>query len=266
MIRIVLIGAGDIAQKLAGHSRNSLVQTEWGDVSFSNTRIGDADIYSAHRHSHKHAVSAHNVNYRALIAAAKELRPECVLGLSVCGSLCDDIRVGDIVFPSQIIDMTAKRQDSFYNADGDVRHIDVFNPICVQKYAGINNALAQEKAAMHFERTIVCVDGPRLSTRAETRFFQMIGAECINMSIAPEAFLARELGLCYVAISLVSDIANSDQSPANVADMFSDIATFEHRMQECVVKLLSSDCLRSWLRRSCHCDEAPRRGRVLLTA
>jgi 5'-methylthioadenosine phosphorylase len=120
------------------------------------------------------------------------------------GSLREDIKPGHLVFPDQFIDRTTKRKSTFFDGH-EVCHISVADPFC----ATLRTILAQTAETLglahHKEGTVVTIEGPRFSTRAESRMFRQWGADVINMSTVPEVVLAREAGICYATIAMSTD-------------------------------------------------------------
>jgi 5'-methylthioadenosine phosphorylase len=156
------------------------------------------------RHGRKHELPPHRINYRANVWAMKELGVTRIFGPCAVGSLRADVEPGHFVVCDQLVDRTTGRPDTFY--DGPVTtHISFADPYCPTMR---DVTTAQGRALdlpVHDRGTVVVVQGPRFSTRAESAWFQGQGWEVINMTQYPEAPLARELELCYANISLVTD-------------------------------------------------------------
>jgi 5'-methylthioadenosine phosphorylase len=134
----------------------------------------------------------------------KELGVERVLGPNACGSLQPDVKPGDFVVCDQLVDRTRDRPNTFY--DGPVTtHISFADPYCPTMRAEAISAGHRLGIPMHDRGTVVVIEGPRFSTRAESTWFAAAGWEVINMTQYPEALLARELELCYANISLITD-------------------------------------------------------------
>ena len=156
------------------------------------------------RHGVKHEFPPHAVPYRANLWALKELGVQRVLGPCAVGSLQATVRPGDFVVGDQLVDRTSGRQATFY--DGPVTtHVSFADPYC-PVLRDIAVACGREQGlSLHPRGTVVVVEGPRFSTRAESRFYSQQGWEIINMTQYPEALLARELEMCYANLSLVTD-------------------------------------------------------------
>lgn len=156
------------------------------------------------RHGSRHQYPPHMVNYRANVYAMKQLGVTRLIGPCASGSLQVYVKPGDFVLCDQYVDRTSGRKDTFY--DGPVStHVSAAEPYCgelrqiaarVGRDIGIN---------IHEKGTVVVIQGPRFSTKAESRWFASQGWEVINMTQYPEAHLARELEMCYLNISLITD-------------------------------------------------------------
>ena len=156
------------------------------------------------RHGKDHQLPPHMINYRANVWAMKELGVTRIIGPNACGSLQPGVKPGDFVICDQFVDRTWGRIDTFY--DGPITtHVSSADPYCPTM-----RAVAVEQAdalgiTVHPKGTVVVIQGPRFSTRAESRWFASQGWEVINMTQYPECYLARELGICYCNISLITD-------------------------------------------------------------
>jgi len=156
------------------------------------------------RHGVKHEFPPHAVPYRANVWALKELGVQRVLGPCAVGSLQASVKPGDFVVGDQLVDRTSGRPATFY--DGPVTtHVSFADPYC-PVLRDVAVACGREQGlSLHPRGTVVVVEGPRFSTRAESRFYSQQGWEIINMTQFPEVLLARELEMCYANISLVTD-------------------------------------------------------------
>jgi 5'-methylthioadenosine phosphorylase len=166
--------------------------------------VGDKRVAFIPRHGLEHQYPPHRIPYKANLWAMKELGVQRVLGPNACGSLQRDVKPGDFVICDQMIDRTRDRPNTFY--DGPVTtHISFADPYC-DTMRGVAVERGRELGIPIHERgTVVVIEGPRFSTRAESAWFAGAGWEVINMTQYPECVLARELELCYGNISLITD-------------------------------------------------------------
>lgn len=240
-MRIGMIGGGDTLAALGIAYEERLCRTPYGDASapMRAGRYGPHEIFSMLRHGAGHRVAAHQVNYRANIWAFHEQQVDLLLGLSICGSLTTDIALGTLAIYDQIIDFTRTRRSTFYDDGTEVRNVDVGEPVCDRAHRARVVNLVQAAGVPCVDRgTMVVIEGPRFSTRAENQMFRVLGGSFITMSAAPEAFLARELGLCYVPMSLVTDhdVAGADRVTVDLIGQ--SVAAFRTRIPEAVSALL----------------------------
>ena len=166
--------------------------------------VGGKRVAFMPRHGLRHEFPPHRVPYKANAWAMKELGVARVLGPNACGSLQPSVKPGDFVICDQLVDRTHDRPNTFYDGP-ETTHISFADPYCptmreVSVAAGHGLGIP-----MHDRGTVVVIEGPRFSTRAESAWFASAGWEVINMTQYPEALLARELELCYANISLITD-------------------------------------------------------------
>ena len=182
------------------------ISTPYGDPSSKLIlgNIADISIVILSRHGPGHSINPTNVNYRANIWGLKEEGCTHILAATACGSLREQIAPGHFVFPDQFIDRTSKRISTFFDGS-DVRHVSMGNPFSTK----MRNCLVEACKSLGFEHhnggTVVTIEGPRFSTKAESMLFRSWGCDLINMSTVPEICLARELELEYQSIAMSTD-------------------------------------------------------------
>jgi 5'-methylthioadenosine phosphorylase len=182
------------------------VQTPYGEPSAAPVigDVGGVRVAFIPRHGQKHEYPPHRVPYQANVWAMKTLGVKRVLGPNACGSLQPHVKPGDFVICDQLVDRTHDRPNTFY--DGPVTtHISFADPYCPTMRDVVVAAGRELQIPIHDHGTVVVIEGPRFSTRAESAWFASAGWEVINMTQYPEAVLARELELCYANISLITD-------------------------------------------------------------
>ena len=156
------------------------------------------------RHGPGHAVPAHRVNYRANLWALRRLGVRRVLAPCSVGSLQPEVKPGDFVVCDQLVDRTSGRSDTYF--DGPLpAHVSFADPYCPELGEVVVEAARAEGVTVHGSGTVVVIQGPRFSTRAESRWFSSAGWQVVNMTQYPESVLARELGMCYSGLALVTD-------------------------------------------------------------
>lgn len=167
-------------------------------------KAGGVEVILLLRHGKGHRIRPSAVNYRANVWALKDEGVTHVIATTACGSLREEIEPGHLVFPDQFIDFTKQRRSTFHEGD-QVAHIAVADPFC-PRLRDILIETALDKGIVHHPAgTLVTIEGPRFSTRAESRMFRLLGGDVINMSVVPEAVLAREVGICYAVVAMSTD-------------------------------------------------------------
>src|SRR5438874_11230831 len=172
--------------------------------SIALAAIGGRRVACLPRHGHNHEVSAPFVNYRANVWAMHELGVKRIIGPSAVGSLKPDLHPGDLVIPDQFFDRTSGRADTYYPGP-DVVHMSAADPYCPELRELASRIAEQQLLRFQPSGTVVVVQGPRFSTRAESRWFSRMGWDIVGMTQYPEVILARELEMCYLNLSLVTD-------------------------------------------------------------
>ena len=206
-MKIGIIGGSGLEDpKIIDGAHEVSVSTEFGNPSSQLTvgKIKGIDVAILARHGRKHSIIPSNVNYRANIAALKEQGCTHIIGTTACGSLKEEIKPGHFVFCDQFIDRTAKRHQTFYDA-GKVCHIPMAEPFCPKLRSVLAESARSLNMDFHAKGTVITIEGPRFSTKAESHLFRQWNADVINMSTVPEAVLAREAGLCYAIIAMSTD-------------------------------------------------------------
>jgi len=156
------------------------------------------------RHGLGHHISPTEVNYRANIYAMKIIGVNQVISVSACGSLRDDYAPGHIVIPDQLFDFTRSRARSFFG-EGLVVHVSSADPFCNDLSSQLYNAVSASGGTVHQGGSLITIEGPRFSTKAESNVYRSWGMSIIGMTSSPEAFLAREAELCYATMAHVTD-------------------------------------------------------------
>jgi 5'-methylthioadenosine phosphorylase len=169
------------------------------------------------RHGIGHILNPSEVNYRANIYALKVLGVKKIISISACGSLREDYSPGEIVIPDQLFDFTKGRKRTFFE-NGCVAHISCANPFCQSLRSMTIDSLKSNDTIVHNNGTLITIEGPRFSTRAESNLFRAWGMSIIGMTASPEAFLAREAEMCYVTFAHVTDydVWHISEEPVNV--------------------------------------------------
>ena len=206
-VKVGIIGGSGVDDpKIMKDSKKIKVHTPYGAASdlVIVGKVKGIDAAVIPRHGDSHRLNPTNVNYRANIWAMKELGVTHIIAPTACGSLREDIKPGHLVFIDQFIDRTTKRNQTFYEGV-EVCHISMADPFCSKIRAILIETANSLGIAHHKKGTIVTIEGPRFSTRAESNLFRSWNCDVINMTTVPEAVLSREAGICYQPIAMSTD-------------------------------------------------------------
>jgi 5'-methylthioadenosine phosphorylase len=197
--------------------RSMDVDTPYGPTS-APVLVGALDgrtIAFLPRHGIGHRLMPSEVPYRANVFALKSLGVERIVSVSACGSLRQELVPGNIVIPDQLFDYTKGRARTFFGA-GVVAHLSTPDPFCAELSGQLQVAVLAAGGTVHRGGTFLTIEGPRFSTKAESRVFRSWGMSLIGMTTAPEAFLAREAEICYAVMAHVTDYDVWHESAAPV--------------------------------------------------
>jgi 5'-methylthioadenosine phosphorylase len=209
MAKVGIIGGSGLDNpKLLQAAIETDVETPYGKPSSLPTvgKIEGVDVVIISRHGKEHQFSPTQVNFRANIHALKELGATHIVATTACGSLREEIGRGDFVLMDQFIDFTKHRINTFHESfEKEAVHTPMADPFDAELRKIVYNTSAELGYTTHNGGTMVTIEGPRFSTRAESNMFRMWGADVINMSTATEVALANEAGIPYVGIAMSTD-------------------------------------------------------------
>ncbi|MHB8780553.1 MAG: S-methyl-5'-thioadenosine phosphorylase [Candidatus Geothermincolia bacterium] len=243
---------------LLTESREFAVNTPYGPPSDRIT-IGDVAgrrVAFLPRHGRMHQLPPHRIEYRANLWAMKELGVRRILAPGACGSLQADIEPGCFVICDQFVDRTSGRRHTFYDGPAAV-HLSMDEPYCPQLRKIATQTAASLKIPVRGAGTAVIVQGPRFSTKAESRWFTQMGWSVVNMTQYPEVVLARELEICYLNISLVTDwdvglVGEPGVKPVTANEVHRVFAENNQKLRDLIYELIPAIPLV----RGCGCGEA----------
>lgn len=184
------------------------LDTPYGAPSSELTsgQINGVEVVLLARHGKQHQFSPSQVNYRANIFALKEQKVTHILATTACGSLRQEIDRGHFVIVDQFIDFTRHRKVTFFESfENGAKHTAMADPFDIELRKILFETSQELGFASHNGGTVITIEGPRFSTRAESKMFRLWGADVINMSVAPEAILANEAGIPYAVIAMSTD-------------------------------------------------------------
>ena len=249
----IIGGTGLYDPKLLKNAQEVEVNTPYGAPSDSFTvgELAGRQVAFLARHGRKHTIRPTDVNSRANMYAFKKLGVKWVLAVSTVGSLKEEFKPGELAFVDQFIDRTTRREQSFYMQD-KVCHISVADPMCPEIRKTLISVARKAKISAHQTGTYVCIEGPRFSTKAESRMFQMWGADVVGMTLVPECVLAREAELCYATTAMITDYDCWKDHPVSTEEI---INTMRINVEK-VKTILMGTVAALPKERACGCKEA----------
>ena len=249
----VIGGTGLYDPNLLKNAKEIDVETPYGKPS-DNITVGELNgktVAFLPRHGKKHTIRPTDINVRANIFALKKLGVKRILAPSTVGSLREEYHPGEIAFIDQFIDRTTKREQSFYSKD-KVCHISVAEPMCPELRKNLIDVAKDLGVIMHQTGTYVCIEGPRFSTKAESKMYRQWGADVVGMTLVPECVLAREAEICYANISTVTDYDVWKDHVVSVDDILATMKSNIENVKRIIsrtIEKMPSEC-------ECACNQA----------
>ena len=226
---IGLIG-GSGFEELLEERKPEIIKTPYGLVEAYEGRVRDVSVLFIPRHGRKHEFPPHRVNYRANIFALRRKGVLKVVSTSAVGAINPDLKPGDLVLPDQFLDFTKGRPYTFY--DDLVVHVDVSRPYSSKLRSILEGAARRLGLKVRNGATYVATEGPRFETPAEISAYRLLGGDIVGMTGIPEVILARELGLCYATIAIVTNYAAGLQERLSQEEVFEVTKRAESSVKE----------------------------------
>jgi len=249
----IIGGTGLYDPKLLKNVEEVTVDTPYGAPSDAITigELAGRHVAFLPRHAKKHTIRPTDINSRANIFALKKLGVQRILAPSAVGSLKEDYKPGDIAFVDQFIDRTTRREQSFYTKK-KVCHISVAEPMCTELRQTLIAIAKEIGIRAHPTGTYVCIEGPRFSTKAESRLFRSWGADVIGMTLVPECVLAREAEVCYASIATITDYDVWKDHPVSADEVVATMKASVEKVKRIILETVS----RLPKERDCGCKDA----------
>lgn len=253
-MKIAVIGGTGCYEFIPGEVTTEGVVTPYGAAAVDRGQVGGVEVAFIPRHGREHAVPPHKVNYRANIAALRELGVRSILATAAVGTMCEAMPPGSLALLAQFLDFTRGRKGTFYDgADGQVVHADMTQPYCPHLRAELLAAAEAIGESMVIEAVYVCAEGPRFETPAEISMFRKLGGDLVGMTGVPEVVLAREAGICYASVAICTNWA-AGVTPTRVEhEQVSDF-TVQHTPR---VVALFKEVISVHQEIACQCRERP---------
>jgi len=246
-----LIGGTGVERLSLDKVTEITVDTPYGSIPIQTGTIGEVELAFLKRHGAGHAIPPHRINYRGNIWALRELGVKKILATGAVGSISTAHKTGTVVLVDQFLDFTKTRSHTFYEGgEQGVLHVDVSEPYCPDLRKTIR--MGAESIGLQIQEggVYVCTEGPRFETPAEINMFRMLGGHLVGMTGVPEVVLARELGLCYATIALVTNAAAGiSEEPLTHAEVMATM----NMLGTTVAELIENTCKYLKSEQSCFC-------------
>ncbi len=218
MPRVAIIGGSGLEGLLEG-SRIVRLETPYGSAPpISLGSVGEQEVAFLPRHGPNHDLPPHKVNYRANLAALKQLRVERIIATNAVGAINKSYNPGDLAVPVDILDMTKSRATTYFDS-APVTHIDVSQPYCPDLRKTLIESSKSADVKVWDESILAATEGPRYETPVEIRMLRTLGSDIVGMTGAPEVFLAREQEMCYAALCFISNRAAGMQDSLSALEV-----------------------------------------------
>ncbi|RNC63131.1 MAG: S-methyl-5'-thioinosine phosphorylase [Candidatus Dichloromethanomonas elyunquensis] len=246
-----LIGGTGMDHLSLDRKKDITVDTPYGAVSLQTGEISGVEMVFLRRHGSGHTVPPHRINYRGNIWALKKLGVRKILATGAVGSIYPDYRIGDIVLVDQFLDFTKNRPQTFFDGgERGVLHVDVSEPYCPDLRKTILFGAQSIGVEVKTAGVYVCTEGPRFETPAEIKMYSILGGHLVGMTGVPEVVLARELGICYAAVALVTnEAAGISKQPLTHAEVTATM----NMLGITAAKLINSTCRHLTKEQYCYC-------------
>lgn len=243
---IAIIGGSGLYSMFQGGDATTVrAQTDHGPPSapIEVAHVGSRPVAFLARHGAHHEFPPHAIPYRANVAALRDLGVRQIVAPCAVGSFRTDLTPGTLVVPDQLVDQTRGRSQTIHDRfGGGTFHARFAEPYCDRMRRSVLAAAAAQGWPAHDGGDLVVIDGPRFSTRAEATWYAAQGWSLVNMTGHPEAVLARELGMCYVSVALVTDHAANLRTGAGVSEeeVYETFARHTARLRDVLLETVSS--------------------------
>ncbi|RLE51237.1 MAG: S-methyl-5'-thioadenosine phosphorylase [Candidatus Methanomethylicota archaeon] len=216
-VRIAIIGGSGLERALES-GEEKRIKTPYGEVSITIGTLGGEKVAFIPRHGRHHEKPPHKVNYRGNIWALSQLGVERILASNAVGGIRDGLKPGDFVIVHDFIDLTKSRPLTFYDGP-KVVHVDMTEPYCPELRKVLVRVARRLPVRVWDSGVYACTEGPRFETPAEIRMLRLLGADVVGMTSVPEVVLARELGICYATVCVVTNYAAGMQERITASEV-----------------------------------------------
>jgi len=250
-VRIGLIGGSGFENLVRGGDTKRLGTPYGPSPNITVAEVNGVGIAFLPRHGASHENPPHKVNYRANLWSLKQLGVERIIATNAVGAMRESYKPGDLAIPLDLVDFTRLRAQTFYDAE-PVVHVDVTDVYCPEIRKTLIEVAGRSSRKVWNESVLACTDGPRYETPAEIRMMRNAGCDIVGMTSAPEAFLARELEMCYGGVSFVTNMAAGMQKALSAIE----VTELAKKVLPEVESLIRDAIVRVPKERACRCAKA----------
>lgn len=229
------------------------VKTKYGEVELDILKIQGEEIVFLARHGKDHSVPPHLINYRANMRALKEIGVKYIYATAAVGSCNENYGPGDVVIIKDFLDFTKSRPVTFFEGGKEpVKHVDMSDPYCRNLREKFISISKNEGLDIKGEAVYVCTEGPRFETAQEIKMFKKLGGDVVGMTNVPEVVLAKELGICYSTIGIISNWCTGMVGNIALHDIQETIEGNKEKITEVFIKIFQEDLTED----NCNCTNS----------
>jgi 5'-methylthioadenosine phosphorylase len=236
-----------------GESIRKIVKTKYGEVELDILNIDGEEIIFLARHGKGHSVPPHLINYRANMMALKEVGVKYIYSTAAVGSCNENYGPGDVVVIKDFLDFTKSRPVTFFEGgDEPVKHVDMSDPYCKNLREKFYSIAKEEGLEIKGDAVYVCTEGPRFETAQEVQIYKKLGGDVIGMTNVPEVVLAKELGMCYATIGIISNWCTGIGGEIALHDIQGALAGNKEKITKAFIKIFKEELNQA----HCNCNNS----------
>lgn len=234
-------------------SYSKIVDTKYGKVEVDIVNINGEEIAFLARHGKKHSLPPHLINYRANMKALEQLGVKYIYATAAVGSCNESYSPGDVVVIKNFIDFTKSRPATYFEGgDEPVKHTDMGDPYCRNLRNKFYEVAKIEEIDVKGDAVYICTEGPRFETEYEIKMYKTLGGDVVGMTNVPEVVLAKELGMCYATIGIITNWCTGIKGEITIHDIQGTLSNNKDRITRAFLRVFSNELDQ----KHCNCDNA----------
>lgn len=235
------------------NKREEKINTKFGEVELDIVNIDGEDIVFLARHGKSHSVPPHLINYRANIMALKEIGVNYIYATAAVGSCNKNYAPGDVVVINDFIDFTKLRPVTFFDGGEEpVKHVDMSDPYCKNMREKFYQRAEEAGLDIKGNAVYVCVEGPRFETASEIQMYKNLGGDVLGMTTVPEVVLAKELGICYSTIGIITNWCTGISGEIQLHDIQGSVNKNRDKITDVFIKVFNQGLDK----KQCNCKDS----------